>query len=308
MTSGSKVTARRIEFAYPPDMGPVWTPAKPEFSCAANAVSLMMPVMEPYFVRSIAAALPDLDEPLRSETEAYLAQEAQHHRQHRRFNRVLVDRYRWLAPLEHLMRRVYRSVERRASPQFNIAFAAGSETIAYSAARWAARHRTELFAGADEVASTLFLWHLAEEVEHKSAAHDVYWSRYGGRRGARLRYSAATALTVALVVLFVIAGTTIMAAGERRLHRPMAWLRLVRWSIGFAFELLPNLVWSMLPSHHPSDFTDPLWYEVWLRELDGDTGTLPLWHLIDMERSLDDGPEPGSAPELGQGRSLEELR
>ena len=85
-------------------------------------------------------------------------------------------------------------------------------------------------------------------------------------------------MALALVMCCVAAGTTVMLAGERRLHHPLAWARLLRWSVGFAFELLTNLAMSLLPGHHPDDLADPLWYEVWLRAYDAEEQTLPLWN------------------------------
>jgi predicted metal-dependent hydrolase len=324
MPSTGPPTPRRIRFAYPDDLDPMWTPATPEFACAANAVSLMMPIIEPYFVRTIAAAAetidrsgpgpdagPDADPgrppgphrylPDRDEVEAYLAQERAHHGQHRRFNRLLVARYPRLAAVERVTARVYGALERRASPGFNLAVVTASETMAYSAARWADRHRRELFDRADPVAATLFLWHLAEEVEHKSSAHDVHRAVEGGRRWFRVRLAAAMVTALALVMVFVAAGTTVMLAGERRLHHPVAWARLTRWSVVFAFELLTNLAVSLLPGHHPSDFADPLWYEVWLRTLDADTGSLPLWSAATgiaepAEPAGPDGPDRSRCP------------
>jgi len=292
MAQPGPVTPRRIEFRYPDEFDPMWTPVTPEFACAANSVSLMMPVIEPYFVRTVRAAARDLDEPLRSATEDYLRQESTHHAQHHRFNRLLVARYPALAPVERTLARAYGALERRGSPGFNLAVVAASETMAYSAARWADRHRRELFDRADPVAATLFLWHLAEEVEHKSSAHDVHRAVEGGRRGSRIRLVAAMLVALTLVAVFVAAATTIMLAAERRLHHPVAWFRLIRWSVGFAFELLANLVMSALPGHHPTDFVDPLWYEVWLRSFDAERGTLPLW---DEPRQPEPAVEPAAA-------------
>ncbi len=277
MSSKQTVAVRRVRFEYPPDMPVVWTPSRPEFSCAANSVSMMMPTIEPYFVRSIRAAIDDLDGPLRERTEAYIGQESQHHRHHRRFNQLLIERHRSIGRLDRLIGRTYRWVERRGTRRFNIGFAAASETMAYAAARWAANHRRELFHGADDVASTLFLWHLAEEVEHKSVAHDLYWSRNRGPM-ARAVHAGATAVSLLSLMVFVAIGTTVMLWAARRLHHPVAWLRLTRWGIGFAFELLTNLALSMLPNHHPTDFADPAWYEVWLQEYDASDGTLPVWN------------------------------
>ncbi|MDH3300979.1 MAG: metal-dependent hydrolase [Acidimicrobiia bacterium] len=274
------LSPRRVTFDYTAVRSPIWTPTRPEFSCAANSVSLMMPVIEPYFVRSARRALPLLPPDLASTARAYLEQEAEHLRQHRLFNRLLTDRYPALRRTERVMGSAYRWLERTRSLEFSCAFAAASETMAYSAARWAAERRSELFRDADEVASTLFLWHLAEEVEHKSAAFEIHrhvTDVENRRARSRLRFAAAMGLALVLVVVFVVWGTTVMLAGERRLHHPVAWIRLLRWSVVFAFELLSNLTVSLLPGFHPDDFVDPMFYQVWLREFDTATSSIPIW-------------------------------
>lgn len=276
-------TVRRLRFEVTDDLAVAWTPAHPEFACAANSISLLMPYMEPYFVRSVAAAI----EPLRggeqaagiAAARAYVGQEGEHHRQHQRFNRLLTARYPRLAVVERAAARAYRWLERHRSLAFSLGFVAASETIAYSAARWSAERRRELFTGADPIVATLFLWHLAEEVEHKAVAWDVFRAAGGRRRHYLLGAGAA----LLLVLVFVGAGTTVMLAAERRLLNPMAWVRLTTWAVTFAFELLSNLAMALLPGHHPDRFTDPLWYEVWLREHDPLTGTLPLWEPDDHQ-------------------------
>ena len=171
------------------------------------------------------------------------------------------------------MARAYGWLGRTRSLRFNLAFAAGSETIAYSLARWTDRHLGDLFEGADPVAATLFLWHLAEEVEHKTVAFDV-WEAMDG---SRWRYVRATALSFALLAVFTTIATLVMLRGDRRLHRPRTWLRLLRWSVSLAFTVLPDLAASSMPSHHPSDFVDPPLLSRWLATYDPDTGQLPRW-------------------------------
>lgn len=281
---------RRISFEYPSDIELVWTPQAPEFSYAANAVSLMMPSIEPYFVRSVRAVSGDLAEPLASEVEIYLYQEAQHHKEHVRYNKLLIERYPALARLDSLMRRVFSYLETSRSERFNATFAACAETVAYSAARWAAGRRTELFNGADETATTLFLWHLAEEVEHKAAAFDVYRAIIGSPVSVDERtptkrsfsdvfkYLLTMIVVLAVIVPMVFVGTATILVAERRILWPISWFRLIGWSVTFAFEMLTNLTLSLSPSHHPHQFVDPFWYEVWLAEFDAESGTLPVWH------------------------------
>lgn len=254
------LVVRRPDFALDAASPMCWTPARPELACAANSVSLLMPYMEPYFVRSVAAAVPALPAELAATVRLYLAQETAHHHQHRRFNQLLVARYPALARIERVADRFYRWLGRR-STELNLAVVAVSEIIAYSAARWAAERRTSLFAGADEAVAELFWWHLAEEVEHKSVAHEVFRAH----RGRRLPYLAAIVVALASVTTFVLAGTTVMLAYERRLHRPGSWVRLAVWAVGFAFEMLANLGLSCSRRFHPTQLVDPLWYDLWRR-------------------------------------------
>lgn len=276
------VKPRRVRFEYPTDINAVWTPNRPEFSCAANAVSMLMPTIEPYFVRSARRAIPQLPADERAEAEAYVIQESQHFAQHVRFNRTLLAHYRALATIEGWAKSTYGWLEDRRSLSFSLAVAAASETMAYSAARWAADHRNELFSDptVDETAATLFLWHLAEEVEHKSVAHDIYRTATREPTDKSLlsvRFLAATVVALALVVFFVFTAMAVMLFAERRLFHPLAWMRLTRWVVLFTFELLTNLTLSMLPGFHPTDFADPAFYEVWLQEFDSASATLPVW-------------------------------
>ena len=101
----------------------------------------------------------------------------------------------------------------------------------------------------------MFLWHLAEEVEHKTVAFDVFEAL----GGSRLRYALAMTTSFVLAASFIIPSIVVMMAKDRRLLNPLAWFRLVKLAISFVFELFPNMGASMLPSHHPSKFTDPTW-------------------------------------------------
>ena len=223
---------------------------------------MLMPYAEPFVVRSIKAVVDRLDEPLRSAAVAYARQEGQHHAQHRRFNDLVVARHPVLRLNERWMGRAYRVIERRSSPDFGVAFAAGFESVAYVAARWVASRHTTLLGGADPAARDLFLWHLAEEVEHKSVAFEVH-EAIGGRR---FRYAVAMMLSAFLLAWFSFANTLAMLAVTGRILNPLAHLRLLFWSISFVFDLLPAMAVSAMPGHHPRDLVDPLFFDLWLAE------------------------------------------
>jgi uncharacterized protein len=258
--AASPLPIRAMGFAYDHEIPLLWNPSIPELSAAANSISLLMPYVEPFIARSVRATLPELDDVLRARTEAFARQELAHHAQHRRFNDILAAQCPSLQRFERWVQRAYGWVERRHVP-FRVAFAAGSETIAFGIARWVEVNMHSVFGAADPETTRLFVWHLAEEVEHKTAAFDVFEAT----GGSRLRYTLATALSLLLLIVFTIAGSLLMLRSQRRLRLPVTWFRLARWSLSLAFSLLPVLAVSCLPGHHPRDLVDPAYLTQWLR-------------------------------------------
>lgn len=153
---------------------------------------------------------------------------------------------------------------RTRSLEFSVAFAAASECIAYTIARWTADHYRDVLAGSTPVAHDLFVWHLAEEVEHKSVAPDIDRAHHH----SRWRYIGAGLVSLGLLAVFAISATLVMLVRDRRLHHPLTWLRLLRWALSFWFVLAPAMAVSSMDGHHPSQLSDPSFYAAWLRTHD----------------------------------------
>lgn len=267
------IAPRKVAFQYPDDLNPVWNPNVPEFAIAANSISLLMPFVEPYVIKAVKSAADDLPEPLRAAADAFCRQEAQHHKQHQNFNRILATHYGGVTRLERWMKRTYDWLWKTRSQSFSLAFAAGAETVAYTLARWTVARMGRLFSDAEPTMATLFLWHLAEEVEHKSVAYDVY-KTVDGRR-----WLLAIAMFWAAFItgVFGVIGSIYFLAVERRLFKPSTYFRMIPWAVSFIFELLPAMaVASFSKDHHPSDLADPQWFEVFLNGYDPETHTIPL--------------------------------
>lgn len=259
----SGLRARRVRFDWPEHFDPIWT-RQPELALSANAVSLLMPYVEPYVVDAVAGVTDELDDELAEQARVFVRQERQHHGQHRRFNDLVVGAFPGLRRIERLMAWVFGWLRRHASDRFALAFAAGFETVAFTAARWTATRQRNLFAGADPQSAGLFLWHLAEEVEHKAVAHDVYEATGGGR----LRRLWAMTVSMLVLAFFTVLGTLSMLWSTRRIFHPMAHVRMLVWSISFVFDLLPAMALAMLHEHHPDRYVDPSFYDAWLTEFD----------------------------------------
>lgn len=267
---------RRVRFEWPDDLSIVWAPDEPELAIAADAVSLLMPHAEPYVVAATRAALDEglVDDPERAAAaRAYLTQEAGHHAQHRRFNDLLIAQAPGLARIDRWFA-AWFGLLRRRSTRFGLAFAASFETIAFVAARWVDR-RQRLLRGADPTVATLFLWHLAEEVEHKRVAYDTYQASGGGRA----RHGAAMAVAALVLAVGALVGSLALLRAAGRLWRPTSHLRLAGWSLSFVLAAMPTMVVSLLPGHHPDQLADPAGLEHWLDHLDPETASVPAWAL-----------------------------
>ena len=133
-----------------------------------------------------------------------------------------------------------------------------------------ATSRFRLLRGADPVATDLFVWHLAVEVEHNSVAFDV-WEEVDG---SRWRYARAALLSLVLLAWLCLWSIAVQLHAEGRLSRPGSWWRTARLLLSFTFEVVPTLFMSSLPGHHPDQLVDPDWYRHWLVDLEHRRGAV----------------------------------
>lgn len=269
------VLARRVHFDWLDHETDQWHHTMPEFGAAANAISLLMPHAEPYVISMVRSGVDTLPEPTTELTESvdtWANQEGAHFKAHRDFNRSLTSTSSTARRLDRLGAWIFAGLRKR-SDAFGLAFAAAFEIVAFCAARWAEGGLRRYFTGADERAATLFLWHLAEEIEHKGIAHDVLVEHPEGLR----RYKPALVVAFAVLIGFTVVGGLSLFCRHRNAFNPFRWFRLIGWGFSFAFVVIPVVTTSIAKGFHPNDLVDPPWMAQWLSEYDPETKTLPLW-------------------------------
>lgn len=255
------ILVRRVTFEYPDDLDAHWNPAEVEWSQVVNASSLLMPYLEPFLIQAVREAIPritDLD--LVEEAKAYVGQEAQHFRQHRKFNELILNGgYERLREYEATLEADYDRIRRERDPDFCLAYAAGFETMALAVGHMLVRYRTKFFKGADPAVSSLVLWHFVEELEHKHAAFGVYQHVVGSYR---LRVKA-----LGYTMFHTLRRTR--QAYVMLLQVDGRWGRLrTRWELKklmlriFGY-LTPWILEAAMPWHRPERFRDPSWVTDW---------------------------------------------
>ncbi|WP_436792589.1 metal-dependent hydrolase [Actinospongicola halichondriae] len=162
---------RRVKFDYA-DVPVHWVDGAPMVTHVANAFNVLLPPGERMFCRTFREALPRVEDGLlRDQVKAFIAQEAIHGRSHHGYIEHLAEEG-W--PVDRLMASFDRRAEfldTRVPLKLRLWLIASIEIYTAMLAGYA--FDTGLFDDAHPEMRDLFLWHLAEEAEHKSVAHDL---------------------------------------------------------------------------------------------------------------------------------------
>ena len=253
------ITVRKMAFAIPKDTDAVFIAGEPEESYVNVALSLLLPYLEPYLIRTMRAAKARVTDPaLAKDLEAFVAQEGHHYRQHAEMNaalRIPDAALPKVRALEAELDADYRRFTKTRSLAFNLAYAEGFEAMTAAMAI--------VFTGEDHSKWNpelldLFTWHLVEELEHRTVAFDVYEHVHG-------RY--ATRLFVGVyaqyhLLRFLIRASEAMAVGDPRMQTEFGgakgWRarrpRLLRL---LTRKVLPRVARSWRPGYDPRELVMP---------------------------------------------------
>ena len=153
-----------------------------------NALSMSFPVGEQFFIDSVrdgAKALPEAERAgWEAEVKGFVGQEATHRRIHALFN-AQIEKHglvnAWAPRAEARMK-----VLAGADPRHALGITAANEHFTALFAEWLLGH-PEVLAHSEPRLQALWLWHSAEEAEHKSTAFDLYRA-LGGNHAWRVKW------------------------------------------------------------------------------------------------------------------------
>jgi predicted metal-dependent hydrolase len=170
----NSITVRRMPFRFPSSIDPVIVKDYPEESFLYIGLSLLLPHLEPYLIRSMREAKKNIqDAGLVLDLDAFIGQEGQHYRQHAAFNKsLLLEQREELSRLEAALADDYERFSRTRSLRFNLAYAEGFEALTAALTVFALHFK--YVDKIDPGVRDLFRWHMVEELEHRTVAFDVY--------------------------------------------------------------------------------------------------------------------------------------
>jgi hypothetical protein len=153
-----------------------------------NALSMSFPVGEQFFIDSVRnghKALPDSEQAkYKAEVQGFVGQEATHRRIHALFNGHLEKQGLVNAWGPRALKR--QKLMQHVDVRHWLAITAANEHFTAIFAEWMLKN-SDLLNGCEPRLKTMWLWHSAEESEHKSTAFDLYRA-LGGNEKWRLRW------------------------------------------------------------------------------------------------------------------------
>lgn len=182
---------RKLPWSFAADTPFQWNPTNPVFGLSMNTLSFIAPAFERYIVIAVREALGVIADPaVRSEAEAFLRQEGLHAHAHRLHVAALTGQHPGLAEVSRELDRRFDALLASQSLPYHLAHVADIEATFTPLFDMFLRHRETLFDNGDPRVAPLFLWHLVEEIEHRSSALIVYdavvkspWTRLRAARG-----------------------------------------------------------------------------------------------------------------------------
>lgn len=150
-----------------------WLDGKATQTQLINAINLLFPTGERFFVKAVRKFEKQIDDPaLLAQMKAFYGQEGRHAHAHERYFESLraqgypIDKV--IEPIDALLHRI---APRITTPELRLSITVALEHYTAIMAELMFEH--PFFARMDPQMRSLLLWHAAEEIEHKAVAFDV---------------------------------------------------------------------------------------------------------------------------------------
>lgn len=186
------------------DFSGAWCNANAVTSSIMEAVSLITPVLETFFIRAVVDAMPEqIESGLAQRCQAFIREESNHSRVHKRFNDALLNYLGRTPPGLGLMEALLRGARRYLPLSYCLMLAAALEHLAAVLSKIYVRRET-LLRMDSEFARELFALHAREEIAHCSVVFDLWRScSPAGRLGRSLILGAILVAGLIYVVTAV---------------------------------------------------------------------------------------------------------
>lgn len=180
--AGLQIRPRHMDFSLPSPLPRHWHGGDAFKSHLFDAMSALFPDGERFFIDSVRHFRERIDDPLlKEQIRGFIGQEGHHSREHLEYSNRLRELGYDIAAIERRAQARIRYIQKRFSPQRQLAATVALEHITAILAD-ALLKEPRCLAGAHPSMARLWRWHALEETEHKAVAFDVYNRVCGNRK------------------------------------------------------------------------------------------------------------------------------
>jgi len=250
---------RDIRFALPPERACDWHVEGVPVTHFFNALSLLFPAGERFFMDSVRHYRDRIDDPdLKKQVMGFIGQEAMHTREHVEYNDLLQVAGLPAHKLDKRLWAILNFGRKVLPPSLQLAQTVALEHYTAMLADLLLAETGSRIEGSVDGYKQMWLWHALEETEHKSVSYDV-WNTV--IKPGPKRYLMRTGTMLATTVLFWLIvfdyHLALMRRHKRRIGKFSGWWKLFKFLYGPRHGVFPSIAMEWLrffkPGFHPWD-------------------------------------------------------
>lgn len=269
------MTVRHLEVDLSQGFERYWNGGDAYRSTVFNALSFMFPVGEQFFIDSVRRYAKEVEQQGQTELlrdiKLFIGQEATHRHLHRQYNDQLIQ-LGYGDWVERTLQKVINFFGDK-TPRPDLAATVAYEHYTALLGDGLLRHAswTEHMS---PTMKSVWMWHAAEESEHKAVAFDTYQATGGGYG---LRVLMFLFVTFEFFV-YTFVQTSIMLHHDRQLFKWRTWRSAIgMWwgKDGIVWHMLPHWLAYFKPGFHPWQHDNHELLQRWQQDHAGDYRALP---------------------------------
>lgn len=245
------IKPQRMGFEFGEQVPQYWLNNSHLLSHTMNALSVLFPQGEQFFVDSVRYYRDQISDPkLKAEVRGFIGQEAMHSLEHDAMNQHVRDRGMPVDELEkHL--EVILGITKKLPKRHQLAITCGLEHLTAMMADMLLE-RSDVREDMHESMRPLWMWHAIEETEHKAVTYDVF-QEVGGTYAERAFYLAFSTAALGVVASYFTTRMVLNDRGNFSLKDAAKSVWRMWGKDGTFSSLIPTWLEYFKPGFHPWD-------------------------------------------------------
>lgn len=249
---------RDLRFDLPVERAKDWHGLGSHVTHFFNALSLLFPAGERFFMDSVRNYRDRIDDPvLKQQVLGFIGQEAMHTREHVEYNELMQANRLPARKLDKRVWAVLGYMKRKLPHSVQLAHTVAAEHYTAMLADWILRDPTRL-EGSVEGYRQMWVWHALEETEHKAVSFDVWNAAMKpGLRRYLIRIGVYLLTTLTFWPTVFLMHVTLLWRDRDARHHVRGMLRMIAFLYGPRRGLFPRIMGEWLsffrPGFHPWD-------------------------------------------------------